>query len=55
MVKGFMNCCVSNEIDGRKVDEVGNVGSENEGVRQKMGTVKILKLKQTARMVNSDR
>jgi hypothetical protein len=38
-------CCISDKMDGREdEEEVENVGSEHEVVRQKMGNVKPLML-----------
>jgi hypothetical protein len=35
MFRGFRNCCISDEIDGREPEEeAGNVGSEHETRRE---------------------
>jgi hypothetical protein len=51
-VKGFKKCCMSNDRDGKEgEDEAGNVENKHMtayavNVRQKMGTVNMVRLKQ---------
>jgi hypothetical protein len=47
----FGKCCISNKMGGREAEEhIGNVG-KHENVRQKMGSMKMLKLRQMIEMV----
>jgi hypothetical protein len=55
MVQGLKRCYISDEMNGvEDKEEIGNVGSDHENVRQKMCIVKTLKLRQRRGMGNRD-
>jgi hypothetical protein len=51
-ITGFKKCCMSHKVEDE--EEVMNVGNEYENVRQNMGVLKRLKLRQVVRMVKKE-
>jgi hypothetical protein len=55
-ITGFKKCCMSYEMGGMEdEEEVRNVINEHENVRQKIGILKALKLRQVVGMVKRAR